>query len=249
MNLPVGNLCQTSVLVSGSIPGVEGGIIVRNSRRNPMAVPKNEAELGAKSAPEADEDVSLVSQVQSGDTDAFEGLVRRHQGRVYRTLIGITGNREDAEDGTQNTFLKAFQHIGEFQAAAKFSTWLTRIAINEGLQHLRKRKSLESLDEPETDSDQEFRPRQVRAWEDSPEQAYSKAELRELVERELMKLPLKYRTVIMLRDLEELSTEEAGAALGLTAPALKTRLLRGRLMLREALAPHFMRKRREGGRA
>ena len=222
---------------------------VRNGRRNPMAVPKNQAELAAKSAPQADEDVSLVSQVQSGDTDAFEALVRRHQGRVYRTLIGITGNREDAEDSAQNTFLKAFQHIGEFQAAAKFSTWLTRIAINEGLQQLRKRKSVESLDEPETDSDQGFRPRQVRAWEDSPELAYSKTELRGLVERELMKLPLKYRAVIMLRDLEELSTEEEAAALGLTAPALKTRLLRGRLMLREALAPSFQRKRQEGHRA
>ena len=249
MNLPAGNLCQTDVLVSGSIPGVEVCIVIRNSRRNPMAVPKNQAELTAKSAPQVDEDASLVSRVQSGDTDAFEGLVRRHQGRVYRTLIGITGNREDAEDSTQNTFLKAFRHIGEFQAAAKFSTWLTRIAINEGLQQLRKRKSMESLDEPETDSDQGFRPRQVQAWEDSPEQAYSKAEMRELVEGELMKLPLKYRVVIMLRDLEELSTEEAVAALGLTAPALKTRLLRGRLMLREALAPRFMRKRREGSRA
>ena len=98
-----------------------------------MAVSKRQAEPVANSAPQADEDVSLVSRVQGGDTDAFEGLVRRHQGRVYRTLIGITGNREDAEDGAQNAFLKAFQHIGEFQAAAKFSTWLTRIAINEGL--------------------------------------------------------------------------------------------------------------------
>ena len=89
----------------------------------------------------------------------------------------------------------------------------------------------------------------MRAWEDSPELLYSKTELRELVERELMKLPPKYRVVVMLRDLEELSTEGTVAALGLTAPALKTRLLRGRLMLREALAPHFQRKRREGSRA
>ena len=249
MNPRAGNLCQTGVLVSGPIPGVNSGLIARNTERKLMAVSKDQADPPANSAPQADEDVSLVSRVQSGDTDAFEGLVRRHQGRVYRTLIGITGNREDAEDGAQNTFLKAFQHIGEFQAAAKFSTWLTRIAINEGLQQLRKRKNVESLDEPETDSEGGFRPRQVRAWEDSPEMAYSKTELRELVERELVKLPLKYRTVVVLRDLEEISTEEAGAALGLTVPALKTRLLRGRLMLREALAPHFQRKRREGNRA
>lgn len=189
-----------------------------------------------------DADAELVSRVQGGEVDAFEELIRRHQRRVYRTLIGITGNPEDAEDGTQNAFLKAYLHIGEFKGTARFSTWLMRIAINEGLESLRKRKNLVSLDEEGPEDEEGFRPRQVQAWEDNPEQLYSRTQIRELVEREVMRLPGKYRVVVMLRDIEQLSTEEASTALGLGVPALKTRLLRGRLMLREALAPHFLRR-------
>ena len=96
------------------------------------------------------------------------------------------------------------------------------------------------LDDIGSKGAEEFRPRQVQAWDDNPEQLYSKAQMRELVERALMKLPAGYRVVVMLRDIEQLSTEEAAAALGLGIAALKSRLLRGRLMLREALAPHFI---------
>ena len=199
-----------------------------------------------KPGPGVDADSGLVARVQGGDVDAFEELLARHQRRVYRTLIGITGNPEDAEDGTQNAFLKAFQHIREFQGGSRFSTWLMRIAINEGLERLRRRKSTESLDEEE--GEEGFRPRRVQDWRDNPEELYSKNELRELVEGEIMKLPAKYRVVVMLRDIEELSTEEAAEALGLGLAALKTRLLRGRLMLRETLAPHFIRRRQEAGR-
>jgi RNA polymerase sigma-70 factor (ECF subfamily) len=188
----------------------------------------------------ADPDAALVARVRGGDLAAFEELVRRHQRRIYRTLIGITGNAEDAEDGTQNAFLKAFERIDKFRGAAKFSTWLIRIAINEGIQRLRSRKRVTALDDNGSEDAEEFRPRQVRAWDDNPEQLYSKAEMRKLVERALMKLPAWYRMVVMLRDIEQLSTEEAAKALGLGVAALKSRLLRGRLMLREALAPHFI---------
>jgi RNA polymerase sigma-70 factor (ECF subfamily) len=187
-----------------------------------------------------DPDGDLVARVRGGDVGAFEELVRRHQRRIYRTLIGITGNAEDAEDGTQNAFLKAFERIGKFRGAARFSTWLVRIAINEGIQRLRTRKKVTGLDDDGSKGAEEFRPRQVQAWDDNPEQLYSKAEMRELVEKSLMKLPAGYRMVVMLRDLEQLSTEEAAKALGLGVAALKSRLLRGRLMLREALAPHFI---------
>ncbi len=187
-----------------------------------------------------DEDAALVSRVQGGDVSAFEELVERHNRRIYRTLVGITGNTEEAEDATQDTFLKAFQHIRRFRGKSKFSTWLTRIAINTGVERTRRHKSVVSLDESGEEGDREFRPRQVRAWADDPEQAYSKKQLRELVEQGLMKLPSKYRVVVILRDIDQLSTEEAAEILGLGIPALKTRLLRGRLMLREELAPHFM---------
>ena len=187
-----------------------------------------------------DADAGLVARVRRGEVQAFEELVRRHQRRIYRTLMGLTGSPEDAEDGTQDAFLKAFEQIGKFRGASKFSTWLTRIAINEGIQRLRGRKRQEPLKDDGRDDAKAYRPRHVRAWDDNPEQLYSQAEMRALVERALLKLPTMYRVAVILRDLEQLSTEEAAKVLSVGIAALKSRLLRGRLMLREALAPHFV---------
>jgi RNA polymerase sigma-70 factor (ECF subfamily) len=139
----------------------------------------------------------------------------------------------------QDTFLKAFQHLGEFQGRSRFSTWLVSIAGNTGVQRLRERRRLENLQEDDPQSEEGFRPRQLRAWTDDPESLYSKAEMNAIVESGVMGLPAKYRVVLVLRDLEQLPVEEAASALGLGIPAFKARLLRGRLMLREALAPHF----------
>jgi RNA polymerase sigma-70 factor (ECF subfamily) len=185
-----------------------------------------------------DQDLELVVRVQGGDVDAFEELIVRHSRRIYRTILAIVGNTDDAEDAMQEAFLKAFQYIANFQRRSKFSTWLTTIASNTAIQRLRERVPTESIAE-ESDGDERFRPRQIRAWDDNPEQLYTKSERRALVESELMKLPAKYRVVLMLRDIEQLSGEEVAAALGIGIPALKSRLLRGRLMLREALSPHF----------
>jgi RNA polymerase sigma-70 factor (ECF subfamily) len=182
-----------------------------------------------------DPDFEIVARVRNGETDAFEELVRKHSRRVYRSLLGILGSAEEAEDALQDAFFKAFQHLPRFEARSRFSTWLVRIAINTGLQRLRSRKEFDSLDE----ENEEFRPRKIQAWSDSPEEFYSREELRKLVEQEVMKLPSKYRVALMLRDLEELSTEEAAATLGLSVPGLKARVLRGRLMLRESLVPYF----------
>jgi RNA polymerase sigma-70 factor, ECF subfamily len=186
-----------------------------------------------------DSDLEILEAVRGGNVDAFEKLIERHSRRVYRTLVGMLGDPEDARDAMQDTFLKAYQHLGNFQARSKFSTWLVSIATNTAIQQLRERRPLESLDESGPDLEESFRPRQVRAWADDPEQLCSQEERRKLVESSVKKLPPKYRVVVVLRDLEQLSTEEAAAALGLEIPTLKTRLLRGRLMLREALAPHF----------
>jgi RNA polymerase sigma-70 factor, ECF subfamily len=186
----------------------------------------------------ADPDADWVARVQAGDLDAFEELMNRHNKRVYRTLVGILGNPDEARDAMQDTFLKAFQHLSRFQGRSKFSTWLISIASNEALQRLRERRPTESLDDPGPD-DQAFRPRQVQAWTDDPEQLYSQAELRSLLETGVKRLPAKYRVVLMLRDIEQVPIEDAATALGLGIPAVKARLLRGRLMLRESLAPHF----------
>jgi RNA polymerase sigma-70 factor (ECF subfamily) len=135
--------------------------------------------------------------------------------------------------------LKAFQHLNKFQGRSKFSTWLVSIASNTGLQLLRERKRVQSLDDDGVETDDGFRPQQIRAWSDNPEQLCSKSELRTLIEDNVMKLPSKYRVVVVLRDIEQLSIEDAAAALGLGISALKSRHLRGRMMLREALTPHF----------
>lgn len=182
-----------------------------------------------------DPDLEIVARVRSGETDAFEELVRKHGRRVYRSLVAIVGSAEEAEDALQDAFLKAFQHLANFEGRSRFSTWLVRIAINTGLQRVRSRKEFDSLDE----ENEEFRPRNIQPWSDTPEEFYSREELRRLVEKEVMKLPAKYRVALMLRDLEEVSTEEAAAAIGLSVPGLKARVLRGRLMLRESMVQYF----------
>lgn len=187
-----------------------------------------------------DPDAVSVARVQRGDLDAFEELMMRHNQRVYRTLVGILGSPDEARDAMQDTFLKVFQHLAGFEGRSKFSTWLISVATNTGIQRLRERRPMESLDESGSE-EEGFRPRQVQAWTDDPEQLYSQTEMRSLVENGVMKLPVKYRVVLMLRDIEQLPIEEAASALGLGIPATKARLLRGRLMLREALAPHFIR--------
>ena len=225
-------------------PDFEVRLVVWPSAENNANLLSEEPRLTQESAP-VDADLEVVDAVRGGNVDAFEQLIERHSRRVYRTLVGILGDPEDARDAMQDTFLKAFQHLANFQGRSKFSTWLVSIATNTGLQRLRERRPLESLNEGPTDPEEGFRPRQVRAWTEDPEQLYSQTERRKLVESSVMKLPAKYRVAVVLRDLELLSTEEAAAALGLQIPTLKSHLLRGRLMLREALAPHFAKRTSE----
>ena len=177
-------------------------------------------------------------RAQQGDFEAFEHLVQRHTQRVYRAILGIVGSQGDAEDAVQETFLKVFKHFSRFQRASRFSTWVTRIAINEGLQLLRRRKPTESLDD--TGEDEDFRPRNVQAWSDDPERLLAREETRALVRSALEAIPLPYRIVVTLQQIEGLPVAEVAEALGLSVGAVKTRAHRGRLMLREKLAPHFV---------
>jgi RNA polymerase sigma-70 factor, ECF subfamily len=208
--------------------------------------PKDLYPFSGKSRPTSDiivpddPDAALVARVQQGEIDVFEELVRRHSRRIFGALAGLVGNIDDARDATQDVFLKAFENIGRFQGRSKFSTWLTSIAINTGTELLRQRKPSESL--AEIEDDEGFRPRQVQRWEDNPEQMCSSSQINDLVREAVLRLPEKYRVAVLLRDINQLSTEEAAAALELSIPALKARVLRGRLMLRESLAPHFIRQ-------
>ncbi len=186
-----------------------------------------------------DPDAELAAQARAGSLEAFEELIRRHSRLVYRALVAILGNQDLAQDAMQEVMLSAYEHIAGFQGRSRFSTWLTSIARNKAIEYLRRRKNEISLDEAPLDEDRDFRPRELRDWADNPEQAYSRLEIQQLIEKGMMALPLKYRTVVMLRDIEHLSIEEAARQLELSVPNVKVRLLRGRLMLREWLTPHF----------
>lgn len=193
----------------------------------------------------ADPDAELVARVQTGETDAFEELVRRHTRRIYRTLVGVLGDADEARDAMQETFLKAYQNIGGFQGRSKFITWLISIATHAGIERLRERRPAESLDETGEDR---LLTVQARTWRDNPEEAYSRGEIRAIVERGVMRLPAPYRLAVMLRDIEQLSNEEAAAALNLSVPGFKARVFRGRCLLRETLAPHFTWREKGAGR-
>jgi RNA polymerase sigma-70 factor, ECF subfamily len=189
------------------------------------------------------DEASLVAQARSGDTGAFNELTERYQRNIFRLAQNITQNREDAEDVLQETFLKAYEHLPDFHGDSKFYTWVVRIAVNEALMKLRKRKWDKTvwLDEP-VQTGEDTVAREIAVWEDNPEQRYSKEELHEILDKAVNGLAPPYRTVFVLRDMEGLSTEETAEALELSVPAVKSRLLRARLQLRDKLTAFFKKK-------
>ena len=172
------------------------------------------------------DEAALVAQAKTGGEEAFTELVNRYEGNIYRLARHITQNPEDAEDVLQETFLKAYEHLRDFQGNSKFYTWLVRIAFNQALMKLRKRKTdaSVSLDDP-YDTGEESLVREIAVWEPNPEQTYSQEEIRAILEKAVDSLPPTFRAVFALRDIEELSTEETAAALNLSIPAVKSRLL------------------------
>jgi RNA polymerase sigma-70 factor (ECF subfamily) len=189
------------------------------------------------------EEQALVAKAKEGDAAAFTELVRRYEGKIYRLAKHITQNDEDAEDVLQEAFLKAYSHLDSFQGQSKFYTWIVRIAVNEALMKLRKRKSDRSvpLDEP-VDTGEDEVIREIAVWGENPEQQYTREELREILDKAVDSLRPAFRTVFVLRDIEDLSTEETAEALNISVPAVKSRLLRARLQLREKLTRFFKRK-------
>jgi RNA polymerase sigma-70 factor (ECF subfamily) len=187
----------------------------------------------------------LVNAAREGDVGAFESLVRQYERSVFRIAQHITHNREDAEDVVQDAFLKAYQNLGKFQGQSKFYTWLVRIAVNEALMRLRRRRPerIVSIDE-DIQTDEDSMPREIADWAPNPEQLYKQAELQEILDKTISGLSPGFRMVFVLRDVEGLSTEETAEALGLSVPAVKSRLLRARLQLRERLTKFF--KKRNG---
>src|SRR5919109_1745719 len=191
------------------------------------------------SEPVSDE-LTLVQAAKGGDVAAFEELVKRYDRNVFRIAQHITQNREDAEDVVQDAFLKAYSNLNQFQEQSKFYTWLVRIAVNEALMKLRGRRPerMVSLDE-EVKTEDDSVPREVADWSPNPEQLYTQAELHDILAKTIQGLPPSFRTVFVLRDVEGLSTEETAQALDLSVPAVKSRLLRARLQLRNRLTKYF----------
>jgi RNA polymerase sigma-70 factor, ECF subfamily len=183
----------------------------------------------------------LVAAAKKGDTAAFEELVHRYESKIFRLTNNITHNREDAEDAMQDAFLKAYAHLDGFQGDSRFYTWLVRIAANEALMRLRKRRPNQfSLDEPiETGNESDLLPREIQDWRPNPEREYSDAERQRIVSEVIQTLEPDYRVVLVLRDIEDLSTQETADTLGLSVTAVKSRLLRARLKLREKLDRYF----------
>ena len=167
-------------------------------------------------------------------------LVKRYDRNIFRIAQHITQNREDAEDVVQDAFLKAYENLEQFQGNSKFYTWLVRIAVNESLMKLRRRRSdrTVSLDE-DIETEEDTMPREVADWSPNPEQLYKQGELKDILRKTIQGLPASFRTVFVLRDVEGLSTEETAEALDLSIPAVKSRLLRARLQLRERLNKYF----------
>ncbi|MDF1555446.1 MAG: sigma-70 family RNA polymerase sigma factor [Deferrisomatales bacterium] len=185
-------------------------------------------------------EVQLIDLARQGDFDAFEALVTSSQGKIYNHLLRMVGNPEDARDLLQESYLSAFRNLQSFQGGSAFSTWLYRIATNHALMKLR-RKNPETvgLDEIPVPTHEELKQRTITDWDLDPNQAMLRKEVRQVLDRAIQSLPPTYRSVALLRDVEDLSTADTAEVLGISEGAVKTRLHRARLALREKLSEYF----------
>jgi RNA polymerase sigma-70 factor (ECF subfamily) len=194
------------------------------------------------SAAPVDDEAELIAQLRAGDQAAFEHVVRTYGGRLLAVTRRIVGTEEDARDVVQDAFMNAFKSLDRFEGNAKLSTWLHRIAVNAALMKLRtrKRKPEQSIETmlPAFLDDGHHEER-FKSWEEPVDKAMERAETRQLVREKIDELPESYRTVLVLRDIEGLDTEETAKMLGLSVNATKIRLHRARQALRTMLAPHF----------
>jgi len=186
-------------------------------------------------------EAELIRRICSGEKELFYELVRPYERAVFATAMSILGNQADAEEASQEAVLKALSHLSSFRSEARFSTWLTTIAINEARLKLRKdrRHLYESVDEPNSNEEGDYFPKDFADWREIPSESLRRKELRDALKRAMAALPEKYREVLVLRDIQQMSIEETAQSLGISTANVKTRLLRARLQMRDALAPGF----------
>ncbi len=182
-----------------------------------------------------------MEALRAGDRAEFARLVDAYSGPIHRLALKMLGHPQDAEDVLQNTFLKAFQHIRDFEGRSSLSTWLYRIAANEALMLIRKKRPEVTLTDavPEDESETDYEPAEFSDWCCLPEEEFVTAEAKAALDKSIRRLPETLRIVFLLRDIEGLSIQETSLALNLTETAVKTRLLRARLRLRDELSGYF----------
>ena len=191
-------------------------------------------------ATELRDEPRMIASILAGNAQLFHELIRPYERRVYAMALSFLRNEADAEDVTQEAFLKAFRNLASFRGDAKFGTWLVSITLNEARSRIRRRDALqmESLDEP-ADEEGHTSPALLRDWKEIPSEALERKEIRLLLHKAVTALPLIYREVFQLRDIEQMSVNEAAAALGITISSVKVRLHRARMMLQKHLAPQL----------
>jgi RNA polymerase sigma-70 factor (ECF subfamily) len=183
---------------------------------------------------------TLLERLRADDPLAFAQLVEENQGQIYNLALRMLNDPQEAEDVLQETFLSAFKALPDFEGRSSLGTWLYRIASNASLMRLRKKRpETVSVDEPLATDDGEYLPRQLTDWTNLPEEELLNSETRRVMDQAIGKLPESLRIVFVLRDLEGLSTAETGEVLELSEGAVKTRLHRARLWLRDRLSGYF----------
>ena len=191
-----------------------------------------------RSTPTFEHEAALIARIRGGERELFYELIRPYEKRVFVISFTILRNEAEAQDAAQDAFLKAFRNLGQFRSESRFSTWLIRVAMNEARQ--RQRKNHAEIMRPIEDQENEdgtYTPRDFADWREIPSEALERKEVREKLVAALGSLAQKYREVFVLRDVEHMSIDETAQVLGLSAGAVKTRLLRARLMLRDLLSP------------
>jgi RNA polymerase sigma-70 factor, ECF subfamily len=196
----------------------------------------------------ANDDLDLVHAAKKRDVAAFEELVKRYDRKLLRIAQSITHNREDSQDAVQEAFLKAYQNLAAFREDSKFSTWLFRITVNQSLMKLRKQRTTReaSLDE-DFQAEGDVLPKEVTDWAPNPEQLYWASELRSILIKRLEELSPILRMVFVLRDIEGLTIDQTVEVLNVSETAVKARLWRARLQLRESLNEYFSKRPQPAG--
>ncbi len=184
------------------------------------------------------DEAEMIAAILDGNTEKYHDLIRPYELSVYRMALSFMKNEADAEEVAQEAFLKAFRNLASFRGGSKFSTWLISIALNEARGRLRHQNLIptDSLDETR-EGISHVSPALLRDWREVPSEALERKEIREMLKEAIQSLPPIYREVVLLRDVEELSVEEAAATMDISQAAVRVRLHRARLMLQKDLAP------------